>query len=359
MKKPTAIPSLSCPTCYGALAFSDTAYRCQECSEVLPINPQGVTVAVTGAIEFLQSTARQIGIEQGKLEASCAVLEAAMKKDPWRTSPQRLLKAMRSRIEFGESELNDLKKTLTSVGIDATADKNAPTTWGFGFSDFMFYDWSKAVYASEQREKLLGSVKELVKIAAPSCRSPLLVGGGAGRHFFDLAKELPNLVGCDFDYTYVDTYHRLRHGAVELHDLHAPLISDNEMVTSEVCVMPSERPQTSERYFVGDATKLPFAEGAMDCVISIYMTDCVPLPTLLKELRRVLAKDGAFVSAGPLFYRGVDPEHWYSPSEVMKLCADFGFRCEQESWIDLPYWNSPHKGSRRHHRVWTYVLRKL
>jgi len=104
---------------------------------------------------------------------------------------------------------------------------------------------------------------------------------------------------------------------------------------------------------------LPLGKESMDCAMSVYLTDCVPLTELLSEMQRVLVPGGVFLNVGPLIYRGVNPEYWYTPEEILTLAKEYGFECEKEAWSEIPYWQSPHRASARQHRIWTYRLRKI
>ncbi len=354
------MPQMDCPACHGAtLSAWEHGLQCSNCGKQFPVDAQGTLIAVPDPVAYLQGTGADLVYHRARVSDLAKATRRAKESMPWRGSPTPLIEALEDHLSLIDSQIDDLKRLMGVLDAEFPNVRPAETTsWGAGFTDFIYYDWSNEPFAAAQRDKLVSRVLSMVEKHADMSKPSVLLGGGAGRHFFDLAKRMPLLSGCDLDYTYVNSYCRLFNQSISIHDFHAPMISGNTLVTSERVSLPSERPVNARHYYVADATRLPLADTSVDSAIAIYLTDCVPLPVLLDEMRRILPVGGKFISAGPLIYRDVSPEHWYIPEEVMKIAEDWGFQCEYQEWMELPYWGSPHKALEKTHRVWTYVLRK-
>lgn len=353
------LPGMNCPACRNSsLSDSAAGLDCTGCGTIFPVTPQGALIAVPEPVAYLQRTGAELVFQRATVSGLMGSIEEATALRPQRDSTRNLITALSDRLQFIDSEIADVKQMLTTLKAPFPTTEPGHTAWGPGFTDFIYYDWSNKTFAVRQRATVVDSIREMIGKYASDSESSILVGGGAGRHFYDLVADHPGLVGCDLTYTYVDSYFRLFDKPMMIHDIHAPMICSDTLVTSEQASLPEPRPANARNYLVANALHLPLAPETVDSVLAIYFTDCVPLPTLLAEVNRLLPIGGTFISTGPLIYRGVEPAHWYTPSEVMKLAGEYGFRCEHSEWIELLFWHSPDKASRRIHQIWNYTLRK-
>jgi SAM-dependent methyltransferase len=77
-----------------------------------------------------------------------------------------------------------------------------------------------------------------------------------------------------------------------------------------------------------DGTRLPFADCSFDTVLSIQVLEHTPQPRqLIREMARVLGKDGVLILAAPFSFRLHEEPHdffRYSPHGLRELCRDAG-----------------------------------
>jgi SAM-dependent methyltransferase len=94
----------------------------------------------------------------------------------------------------------------------------------------------------------------------------------------------------------------------------------------------------------GDAAHLPFADGAFDAVVALYMLYHIPAPdVVLCKCRRVLAHDGLFVAAAPSRFN--DPELAdvlaYGQAETFDAENGPALVARHLDVIDIQRWDAP------------------
>ena len=53
-----------------------------------------------------------------------------------------------------------------------------------------------------------------------------------------------------------------------------------------------------------------------------------------------------------------DPIGHLSPNEAKHVMQSFGFKMEEERWLEMPFQDFPDIGARRSFKIWSYVLSK-
>lgn len=79
-----------------------------------------------------------------------------------------------------------------------------------------------------------------------------------------------------------------------------------------------------------DGTRLPFADGSFDTVLSVQVLEHTPEPSeLIREMARVLKRDGILILLAPFSFRLHEQPHdyfRYSPHGLRVLCEKAGLR---------------------------------
>jgi uncharacterized protein YbaR (Trm112 family) len=122
------------------------------------------------------------------------------------------------------------------------------------------------------------------------------------------------------------------------------------------CAAP---PPAGFAFLFADALHPPFAAGALDSVLTYWFVDAVPvdLRVTAAAINRVLRPGGTWINAGPLHF-DTALSRFYTIDEARTIVADSGFALLSDVREDLPYFDSPHSGSRRSERVFGFAARK-
>lgn len=356
---------LRCPRCHAPLAEAADALRCQGCEQRYPLMQNGAfPVLVPEPKPYLAENLTQFARFGRERRGFAWMIDEALAAHPWRETTLRplhsaLLRNLETTDSLGaEIAAQQSPEEHAAAGGEPHDPTSGQADYGPELLGFVQTDWSDAPEMAAQRATVMekvGGMLDRFSSGGPA----LLLGGGAGRAYYDLAPRFERLMGCDLCYTYVSLYHRVQRAPVPLAEIHFPTIASDVVATPFVAQRPAaDGARTHDAYFVADATRLPVADASQRTVISIYFSDCVPFPALVRELHRVLEPNGTFVSYGPMIHRSVPPTGWFTPSEVMAIARQAGFECEFQEWSELPFRESPHHGIRTTHRVWAYTLRK-
>lgn len=112
-------------------------------------------------------------------------------------------------------------------------------------------------------------------------------------------------------------------------------------------------------YLVGDASKLPFPDNSLSAVVSIFFSDVLPLPVLIKEVRRVLKTNGVFIHLGPLEYHHDDVRFMYSLEETKHMFSKQHFRVYDHHTLVMPHCQVLQTGMFKTYRSWLFVAEKV
>ncbi|ACY13923.1 methyltransferase domain-containing protein [Haliangium ochraceum] len=366
---PELLERMFCPAKKTPLAYSsaDEALVSAESGSSYPVIG-GVPVLVPKPQEYLHRTAIELEAHNQRRDQNMQIVKAFLSQETFRTPMLRSLHAaLEQNVALSIAQRDALAARLdvagllryvVDQGVKLADPRQTPAYYGPDLLSFVRADWSDEPAPSKQRSVVLERVNDNIARFCGANQSALVVGGGAGRYFHELAARFDYMLGSDLNFTYVDIYHRLKNGPMELADIFYPMISSDVVAESFVAALPDGKTPENAAYFVADALQLPVRDGTQDAVVSIYFSDCVPIMRLLNEARRVLKPGGVFISLGPMFYHSVDQTAWFTPTETLAIANQIGFDCEHDEWGELAYWSSPHRSSESIHRVWNYVLRR-
>lgn len=367
---PELLERLCCPVGKTPLTFASPAgdsLASTQCGTAYPVIG-GVPVLVPEPGSYLCRTGLELEAHNQRRAQHLRTLDAFLSQDSFRTPMLRALRAaLQKNVALTIAQRDavaarlDARTVLAHVaaqGVKLADPLQTPAFYGPDLLGFVRADWSDEPQAAEQRTAVMNRLRDNIKAYCQGRDSALAVGGGAGRYAHELAASFDHTFGADLNFTYVDIYHRLRHGPLELADIFYPMIASDAVADDFVAALPGGQFPGNLAYFVADALQLPVRDGSQDAVVSVYFSDCVPIMRLLGEVRRVLKPSGVFVSLGPLLYHSVDETAWFTPSETVEIARQLGFTLEHDEWTQLRYWSSPGRASETTHRIWNYVLRR-
>jgi hypothetical protein len=371
----------TCPTC-AALAGSqplratEGAAACLSCGRQYPL--LGSVPCLVPAPErfrfqqlrnlqdyelFTTTRQREIGVEQGLPH----LLELTR---------ERLLRLMHAM----EAERNLVSEVLAPLvrGLDAEAARVAPGAAApvrdmrvLEMYETVFRDWA---WGDAESERALSQVERLGRAASQGADASTNVNGslglgklavfgaGACRLAADVQRTLRPSATYALDYNPLPLFiaERVLSGSV-LEAYEYPTGPRGLANTAVLQRLQSPHPAPQGLLLgLADARRPPFAEGSLDSVITPWFIDVVAtdLPETIATIGQVLRPGGLWLNQGPLRFSG-SASRRYSIEEVHELVRAGGFELVAELSCDVPYFDSPHAGSRRLETVYGFAARKV
>jgi SAM-dependent methyltransferase len=189
----------------------------------------------------------------------------------------------------------------------------------------------------------------------------LFLGAGMGRIASEVSAQIGTKVfAVDNSLTMAHLFGKISRQDVRFFEINLK----NAMGASDIVVEHSasmtvlkNRP-SNVQFLIGDATQLPFDNQSISCVVSVFFTDVVPLPMLIKELKRVLKPGGLFIHFGPLEYHHEDVRFMYSLEEILSIFENQGFATTSPKNFTLPHCRTSSTGLFKTYRCWLFEAEK-
>lgn len=361
------VSTLCCPRCRADLELdaAGTLVRCGGCARTFPVAAGVLPVLVADPEHFLARTAIRLRQTARALETDALELAAAA----WTTTQPELwvrctrcLERRRALLEelIGEIVSSTSAASLVEAGAGPESQDDPLLSWSYLDADaYLLRDWS----GSPATEAEVGAIEEAVGPLLSTARPhglAVVLGAGGGRLAWDLQERFDSVLAVDSSVPMGLAYHRIVHGGLTVGSIEtsnvrsrADVVWEAELST-RVSGVPRDGPSGAVRYCVADGTALPLGDGQADVVVSVYFTDVVPLPLLLREVARVLRPGGTFVHVGPL--KRHSERRWelvLTPDDVLEELGRRGFTVRERGWVSLPHRSRPGRLEQTRYDSWT------
>lgn len=258
--------------------------------------------------------------------------------------------------------------TETALALEAlwdTASARPPDNEP-GYADPLFYaarDWSGRPEAEGEVATVVGRLESFVAAHASDRSTAVVLGAAGGRYASELLGLFDQVNAVERAIPMGVVFDQLRAGdlACALVDQNnSQTVSDQAQALTLSLTRVQRRPRVpgaSVAYAIADARRLPLPEASQSAVVSVLFTDVTPLPTLLRECRRVLKPGGLFMHFGPLDHHSTDVGQQFSVEEVRAAFSNAGFALLEESWH--PGFHRERAGAlaQRWFNSWAFVAR--
>ncbi len=330
-----------CPRCRAALTTDDDgALRCAACAAVFP-SIGGVSV-LTVEPRFLAQTYAELWRAWRALQGIAADVEVEIERGARRPALRAFAAGTRTNEAFLRSHLDVLKPHVDADDLLA-ADPGADIyTHGDALLRYAARDWGDLPEHRAEVQAVAGPLFDAID-ALPHGRGRVLVlGSGAGRYAWDLRSRFAEVDAVDLSWPMAATFQRVRREPVQLAEATLQNMRDDSAVCRAVPLRIEHAVTVTEpgdvRVTVAHAEALPFADGSFDVCVAAFFTDALPVSRLLREVGRVTAPDGLFVSLGALNWPFKAPRAAkLSRAELLQELNARGFAIEREGvhTIDL------------------------
>jgi hypothetical protein len=347
---------LHCPCCRAALSAPQPGYvACSGCHARFPILC-GLPLLVREPERYLARTFVRLS---DQLRGARAELERYQSSAAAETAEAsgfaRLAEAQQAAIAQMEALQGELEGVVAPRAI-CEIQRPEPSTDYLGVLDFVRRDWGGA----EESELEIAQIETAVEgcLEQMARRGAVLVlGAGAGRLAWDLRSRFEHVIAVDLSLPMAAAFQRLQAGPYPI-QMARPGNVSSEAHQVEVVNLSLARGRAGAgavQYLIADAAELPLADASVDCVVSCYFTDVMPLPSLIGEVARVLDQGGAFVHFGPLLYHTASVSDRLPPERVRARFEAAGFRFEDAGWHDTHHLRVRHELRSIAYRNWCFL----
>lgn len=358
----TLLALARCPGCRGALAEEDDSLRCDACGSAYPIQGgvpwlyRDVAGSRSQWAAKLQQFRQEVLAERGEIEKSLAdesLLEATR---------MRLSADMQGLERLGEqvfSLLEPFAFAHSEAGGPIPRDRIPTQQHVSSYLETAFRDW---VWGETEIEAAFEPIAAQLPAAGDAARV-LVLGGGAGRFAFELARRCPGASVLQLDLNPLLT--RI-----------AALVSGGESVTlterprfpqgvehvavDQVLRAPEDGMPERLAFVVGDAFAPPVETASFDWLLTPWFVDIVPeaFTPLVARLGSLLAPGGRWISFGPTSFEAQGPANRVTPDEMCEILEAAGFEIEIAGLDRVDYLHSPHGMQRRGEEVFVFSASK-
>ncbi|HLX09297.1 MAG TPA: methyltransferase domain-containing protein [Thermoanaerobaculia bacterium] len=337
------------------------ALICTTCSQVYP-SVGGVRLCVANPQRALASRWRALAEQRRGLTASKAKLSEAA--TPGRSRAALALAergldgqlANLSVIERAMAPAAEYLSTRTRVSDPFADFSTSDDSWwsSLNMLPYFYRDWGGTWEAGFLAELFGAAVEEH---GGDRRESVAVLGCGACGLAYEMARLFPAVFGVDFavdslllakvllDGGTVDVRLNFPRAGVPMAQAAVRLQGPQASQAPQAPQAPQE-PQPGRgriELVVANASRLPFASGALSCVITQYLLDLVPSPrTLAAEIHRVLATGGIWINfstlsekSSPPVVRAYDPLDSLDPASFLERSGFVPLRQAMHRYVHL------------------------
>jgi uncharacterized protein YbaR (Trm112 family) len=351
-----ALGTLGCPRCGAPLEFTAAALHCQACARGYPL---------IGEIPCLVPDPPLFRAHWlGQLEEYLAITETRVRELGNERRGEHLLPQTRQRllsvIRAMDVERASIRERFAALvaGVERLPASAIPTSFvrAGDLPILKCYENVFRDFAWGQRESKL-ALEHVARLASAALGQMAVFGAGAGRLALDVHRALAPEQSFALDINPLPLLiadELMRGRTLELYEFPiAPHTAEGVAVLERLSYPESVPPGLTLVF--ADARTPPFRPASLDTVLTPWFIDAVgrDVRETAATIRRVLRPGGMWLNLGPLRFEG-PLSRVYAIEEVLELVKQSGFELVQHFREDVPYFDSPFSGSRRHETVFTY-----
>lgn len=374
--------SYGCLRCRGPLPEQGDGLqlRCPCCGTSYPVLDGQVPILLSNPAEYLRLSLHENeklikGLE-GNLQAIAQTLMQGTSKRP--EALRRLRQAYSTNIALRRRITQSLIALGAATPASAAGDANDPrrpaseksfpglsnprTGYVTDLLEYLRQDWGQLPDCREDVATIERTVADSILSHARGRSAALVLGAGTGRFAWALRDHFSQIEALDLSAAMALSYSYLTRDELRFYELNERIAYTLDGLAREiVATIPKDDPGAQKgalRYCVADALHAPFPSRSIPVIVSVFFSDVVPMPQLLREVDRLLAPGGIFVHFGPLGYHFYNYEEMRTADEVRDLFASSGVPIVSESWVPVWLHRSEARMSNSQIRAWSFVARR-
>ena len=301
-----------CPACRSSLQHDKSKLVCTSCNISYPLLTAEVPIIMPDPDVFITNAYLQYEKVLSDRNTDLQKLKTATGGGYDRSSEvvDKLELAYQTNDRILLEIIKSLKHLVSADHIkDAyLKDKAGPQSYMFNFS-YLIRDWGSVPNGESEIQTITEHViKALEKHPiAQEDSSILFLGAGMGRIAYEVSGHLEKKVyAIDNSITMAYLFDKISREDLCFFEVNLKNVENvgdlvvEHLASTRGSLKKIRNYKPDVQYLVGDAARLPFPDNSLSSVVSVYFTDVIPLPLLIKEVKRVLKNDGIFIHFGPL-----------------------------------------------------------
>ena len=362
---------LVCPVCRGALGAFEEKLHCASCKSTYPFLRGTVPVLIADAYAFMTHAYLQYGKFLAERKVEAQKLTAVVNSGYDRTTglAERLHRAYQTNDNIIQKIADTLETHLSTSHIrDAYLNEKAAPLAYMVNNIYLIRDWGQIPGGDSEIAHITEHIAGALAQSAPDTPSDsdaiLFLGAGMGRVACEVAGLVPGrMFALDNSVTMAYMADEVRRNDIPFFEINLKNVeTPADMVVEHVASVRACRAGSDAasrvQYLVGDASKLPFPDNSLTAVASVFFTDVLPLPILIKEVKRVLKPGGIFIHYGPLEYHHEDVRFMFSLEETMQMFARQHFDVSDYQTFWMPHCQVLQTGMFKTYRSWLFRAAK-
>ncbi len=288
----------SCLSCRGRLRSDDVVLRCDACGSQYPVIA-GIPLLVREAGSYFDGQRTALLGAAREARRRRELLDDEDFVAGWTEA------SLARHRDVSETEAAQAEALLTLIGTlgsrtgsDDDADEVHAVRPGWAFETMIPYllrDWSGTSELRDTSSRIGDALRRA--FPDPRGRSVVLAGCGAAGLLADMPPGFARVIGFDLTLPILAAARRLLDGIT----LELPLprvLNEARRVSLRRGDRQSGEPGVE--LVAMDVLDTAFPDGAVDCVVTVFLTDILPDPLALAgEVHRILSKDGVWINYGP------------------------------------------------------------
>lgn len=328
-----AAGDLRCPDCAGTLHL-DGQLCCDHCGNRFPL---------LGDIPLLMPRPEEmVGMwqnrfanfvqgQQRNIQANLQLIESPTLYPPLR---ERLKTITRARTENLRTVI-DLMNPLQKLGPGVPPVSNTDALGSFVLLVYLLRDWG---WDTDEVDILCNTVIGSLP-AGLEPDSLLVLGSGACRDSFNLHHHFhcQRTVSVDIaPLMLLGAQRVVSGGELNLYQIQPNNVRNARDNVSYWPLRAPHRPAHDFLYLFADATRMPFADGSFQAVLTPFIIDAVgeDLRTFVPRIHRLLQPGGYWANFGAMTFL---PGFSYTAEEVLAIVRDSGFRILEHGFVTKPH----------------------
>jgi SAM-dependent methyltransferase len=288
-----------CLHCRSSLIWGELAARCRRCDRQYPV-VAGIPLLVREPADYLWAEraslvqtareARERGDTLDQIEPYAQLPDATLDRH------RDVLVVEATQAEMLLSLLEPTEPALRMPRDNPREQQAVPPGWSLdALVPYLLRDWTQAPELRAAGARINAALEH----AFPDPRSKMVAfaGCGAGGLLAEISPQFERILGFDLTLPILAAARRLLDG--ETLDLALPrVLNERGRITLGRHDLRSAR--TPVDLVAMDTLDTAFADGSIDCIVTVFLTDILPDPRdLAAEVHRVLPENGVWINYGP------------------------------------------------------------